>query len=168
MRFCDLLDLPYNSRTGVVDISALTQALPHMPESVLRQVLSEHGRKENFQKQYGTINLQTVTWRLLTLTAAELTRASVNRAFENWVNAVSARLSRFEQSGWPCIDVRSDVVSHWKDKRTWSEPPVLLQNVKMLGPLHLMEGHTRLGTLRGALQHGLIAVESRHSAWVGS
>ena len=67
-----------------------------------------------------------------------------------------------------CIDPRDAVVSHWKKHSTWVAPPVFLQNVVNLGPLRLIEGHTRLGTLRGTLEHGVISAESLHSAWVGA
>lgn len=129
MLFRDLLNLPYNSRSNIIDVSALRQALPAVPDAVLGQVLSDHGRKEDFQRQYGTIDLLAVRWRQLTLSAAELARASVNRDFENWVNQVSKRASRFAQTGWKCVDMRDAVVSHWQKHSTWVVPPVFLQDV---------------------------------------
>jgi transcriptional regulator GlxA family with amidase domain len=81
------------------------------------------------------------------------TAPSVLRAQRRWVYV------DFECCGW---------LFDWKKHSTWVAPSVFLQNVGNLGPLHLVEGHTRLGTLRGTLEHGLISAESLHSAWVGA
>jgi hypothetical protein len=48
--------------------------------------------------------------------------------------------------------------------------PVLIKGalVGRSSKLHLVEGHTRLGTLLGLLSAGVIAPESRHLVWVGT
>ncbi len=58
----------------------------------------------------------------------------------------------------------------WKTRQTWVRPPVMVERILLgLGDgLHLVEGHTRLGALRGQLQAGTVKEGTRHLVWVGS
>jgi hypothetical protein len=62
--FRDILKLPAESN-GAIEPAALTASLPKIPVPVLEQVFSDHGRKEEFQRQYGDQLLLAVTLCLM-------------------------------------------------------------------------------------------------------
>jgi hypothetical protein len=76
---------------------------------------------------------------------------------------------RLREKGWSCIDVRTEVVAHWQEHRTWLSPPVFLDGtlVGSENPYRLVEGHTRVAILKGLLEHGLIEPDSTHRIWYG-
>jgi hypothetical protein len=166
--FSDLLKLTPD-RWGKIPMDALRSLALPVPESVLKQVCSDHGRKDEFQHQYGALDLCSLQWSLEGRPASELVEATVFEGFRPWVASVEARVQSFTLSGWACIDVRPDVVVHWERYHTWLESPVFIDAVALgLGPgLHLMEGHTRLGILRGLSRRGIIPPQSHHEAWIG-
>ncbi|MEO8313235.1 MAG: hypothetical protein ABI645_00440 [Pseudomonadota bacterium] len=164
--FRDLLDLPFDARSGSVDVLALLAALPVTPRSVIEQVFSDHGRKSEFQQRYGQLDLSKIDWVLAELTASGVAGATVDPGFASWTHNVERRLEGFSVDGWACIDVRPDIVAQWAAHKTWKTPPVLLDGFTFAG-LHLMEGHTRIGVLRGALSVAAIDAASVHAAWIG-
>ena len=143
-----------------------------VPEPVLEQVCSDHGRNCEFQSQYGALDLGSLRWSLENRAASELKEATVYEGFQRWAESVEARVQsfKFKSSGWACIDVRREIVAHWETYHTWLRPPVFIDaEVLGRGPgLHLMGGHTRLGILRGLVNHGVIPLGSHHAAWIGT
>ena len=168
MRFSDLMSLPFDERSGDIDVKAIQSCLPEVPLSVAVQVYSEHGRKPAFQTQYGSLTISKINWQLLKVPASELVAASSQ--FEGHVQNVSTRAVSIGTSGWNCLDPRPDVVAHWREHRTWLVPPILTNPSLLIGhgALWLMEGHTRIGTLKGLLNEGYVSPDSLHQAWIGS
>lgn len=170
MRFSEILELPHDSRTGKPDFAAVSAALPGIPAEVLTQFLGDHGRNPDFQAQYADLELGDVEWRKLSFPASELIAASMHAGFVRWFESVTKRIVAFPEKGWAAIDTRKSVVEHWSRNGTWVVPPVFLAG-ELVGRstnLHLVEGHTRLGTLAGAVGCGRISPESLHEAWVGA
>lgn len=170
MRFSDILALPYDTNTGKPDSAAVSAALPGVPAEVLTQFFGDHGRNPDFQSQYASLELGEVVWKKLRLPASELLAASKYARFETWFDSVSKRLAAFPERGWRSIDVRKPVVEHWERHATWVVPPVFVSGELAGSPakLHLAEGHTRLGTLAGAVNAGLVSWESLHEIWLGT
>ncbi len=170
MKFSDLLTQPFNENTGIIDLKTILSVTPNTPEQVAQQFYSDHGRKENFQSLYGKLNIEKIQWSLTHLRAAELLNCSINKDFEPWVLSVSKRAQRFPEHGWRCIDSRKDVQMHWANFGTWAVKPVLLSGplAHTKKDLHLVEGHTRIGTLKGLISQGIISINSTHEAWIGS
>lgn len=141
-----------------------------IPDDVLEQFCSDHATNCDFQEQYGHLNLRIMSWQLQELRASQIAKATVFEEFRRWTSGVTNRLRHFEEDGWSCIDVRPNVVEHWREHRTWIRPPVFLAGELVgRGPdLHLVEGHTRFGVLIGLLQAGALSAESIHRAWVGT
>lgn len=170
MRFSDILALPYDPNTGKPDFGILTKAFPDVPAEVVTQFFGDHGRKPEFQSQYADIELGDVVWKKARFPASELLAASKYAKFERWFDTVSGRFSAFSEHGWRAIDSRKPVVEHWERYGTWALPPVFLSGELIGGAakLHLAEGHTRLGTLAGAVRTGLVNPGSLHEIWLGT
>ncbi len=170
MIFSDLTALPYDRRSGIIDLAALRRALPETPEPVAQQFYADHGRKDEFQNVYRGLRIDHLAWRLVSRTATDLVSASMNPDFRRWFDAVSERAAGVAVDGWRVIDGRKAIVAHWEQHRTWILPPVLLDGALMLASpaLHLVEGHTRVGLLSGLLRSGILPGTSLHSIWCGS
>lgn len=167
-RFSDLLDLGKDSGDNI-NTDELECALPDTPDYIIENVYSHHGRKSEFQSQYGKVIISEVSWVKTELSADEILRCGHYGGFTRWVESVQSRLRSFETSGWPCIDLRNEIVEHWKEYRTWASPPIALQR-SVIGKgdgLWLVEGHTRLGVLKGLVGRGIVDGNSRHEIWVG-
>lgn len=169
--FSDLLELEHDQAGNISPEALRALSLP-MPRDVLEQICADHGRKDDFQAQYAHLDLRQLTWALESLTAAEIIAASVYERFRGSVETVSLNWVDAPDSpgaDWILRDPRADVVRHWVDHRTWLRPPVFVEGflVGSSVPLHLMEGHTRLGVLKGLVDRGLLRESSAHEAWVG-
>jgi len=168
MKFADLLLLPQTA-TGRIDQEAARDALPDMPYDVLEQVIVDHGANDDFQRQYGHLDLEVIGWELRRTEASALIAATVFNDFAPWFESVARRTRHVLNAGWRCIDTREAVVDHWREHLTWIRAPVFLQ----VGPggsaatLHLVEGHTRLAVLRGLVDLRVVKPESTHEAWIG-
>ena len=169
MKFPDLLALKYDPRSDVIDRGALAERLPDTPEVAL-EVYSDHGRKGDFQEQYEGIEISRLRWERVELTARDLLDCSIFPGFSEWVDTVAHRIEDFAQDGWSCIDVLPEVVKHWQEHRTWLVLPVFLDHslIPQGEGLHIMEGHTRLGILRGLVDRGIVAASTRHWIWRGA
>lgn len=170
MRFSDILALPYDRNTGKPDFEAVSRVLPDVPAEVLTQFFGDHGRNPDFQSQYADLDLGEVVWTKVRIPAFELIAASKYERFVPWFNSVVKRFTAFPEKGWLAIDRRRTVVEKWERNGTWAFPPVFLSGglVGRGAKLHLVEGHTRLGTLAGAVNAGLVSPGSLHEIWHGT
>lgn len=170
MKFGDIYNLPYDPGSGKARLDAIVAALPDVPSEVAAQFLADHGRNPDFQAQYAALELAGISWKKTRFPASELITASMYAKFERWFGTVSGRLSAFPEKGWRSIDSRTAVVEQWERNHTWALAPVFLAGELVGRPsrLHLAEGHTRLGTLAGAVNAGLISLESSHEVWLGT
>ncbi len=168
MRFCDLLNLPYDSAANI-DRDSLKRCLPDTPDDVLTQVYADHGRKDDFQSQYGELDITSLRWEKRDFSAAEIAASCHYDRFDNWIDGVEQRVAQFSAQGWACIDTRPNVVAHWREHMTWLRLPVFIAG-HLIGaptPLRLVEGHTRVGLLRGLIKAGVLATSSQHEIWLG-
>lgn len=170
MNFSDLLALPYDKQSGIIDLTAIRAALPNTPDGVAQQFYADHGRKDELQSVYGTLNIDRMKWTLITETAEILIASSMNPNFRRRFQSVGERASRFSEQNWKCIDTREKVQAHWAQYKTWLIPPVMLMGtlIRSDSHLHLAEGHTRLGLLAGLVEHGILSKKSTHSVWLGA
>lgn len=169
MKFSDILALPYDPGSGSPSFEAVTAEIPHTPEEVVIQLYVDHGRNPDFQKQYSDLELGAIIWKKTRIPASELIVASKYGQFEPWFNSVAKRFAAFPEKGWAVIDSRRPIVEHWERNGSWAVAPVFLAGelVGRTGKLHLAEGHTRLATLAGAVERGLVRPESLHEIWLG-
>jgi hypothetical protein len=168
MQFSDLMDLPFDPRSDLIELDAVISALPNTPEAVARQVFVDHGRKEEFQAAYGCLDISAIEWKQVKRPAVEICSASVLPLFRRWFEGVGHRPERFEAEGWACIDSRPAVVAHWAEHSTWITPPVLIYGELEGGTgLRLIEGHTRVGLLAGLIKRQVLSGNSSHLIWLG-
>ena len=107
--FAELARLPRDS-SGSLDPAALRVLGLPVPDDVLEQVLHDHGAKEDFQVQYGHLDLRAVVWRLEPRSASALLRASIFPRFAQSVASVESRARGVQAGSWREFDSRPEVV----------------------------------------------------------
>jgi hypothetical protein len=165
------MTLPPDERTGNLPREVLEAVIPGVPTEVLDQLFVLHGRNLDMQRAYGDLRLDTLTWRLTSLPAYELSEASVLPAFAAYVEQTEKRVAAaLAGDDSPNIHPSRAVSASWLERGTWLTPPVLLMGslVNDRADYRLWEGHTRLGTLRAMLARNLISGTSSHSVWLAS
>lgn len=166
MKFKDLLDLAYDENTEQIDIEALQKELPETPKCVLEQVYSAHGRKYDFQEQYAEIDISSLVWEKTSIPACKIISCTYYQVFRSWFENVASRAENFYENSWKCVDTRQEVVKNWQNENTWIIPPVFISG-KTKDKLHLIEGHTRVGLLKGLVDKNIISNKSNHEVWIG-
>lgn len=156
-------------RDDVVPMDVLRSLGLPTPDDVLEQFISDHGTKDEFQQQYGHLDLHAVRWQQLLLPASEILACSIYRLFAQHVATVSNQTRVVPEEGWADVCLPSKAAEHWQQHGTWMRSPVMVRGelVGSAKPLHLVEGHTRIGALRGLVDSGVLPMASDHRVWVG-
>jgi len=169
MKYRELLNIRAESHEYKAFESALSAAGVTAPPDVKRQFYFDHRTKGAFIAQYGDIDLLSLHRHQESRMATELLTATIYPEFQNWVD-ICARRFDSEPTYDAAILHPEEVKDHWRKEGTWQTIPIFL-HPSVVGKggdtLHLVEGHTRLGCLRGAVRHGLVEPRSRHKIWVG-
>lgn len=168
MLFRDLLNLPFNCESNTISLDAL-ESVVDSPIEVVQQVFVDHGRKAEFQSQYGNLNLISISWYKEAITGADLVESSHFEGFDHWYNTVRHRGVLVATKGWSCIDTRKSVIEYWAANLTWRTRPVLIDGTLVNRPskFHLVEGHTRVGLLAGLIDVGILDKSTTHEVWIG-
>ncbi|HCJ1237160.1 TPA: hypothetical protein NQO05_004909, partial [Escherichia coli] len=61
-----------------------------------------------------------------------------------------------------------EIKAHWCNFGTWCEPPFFIDRALLKSNttgLHLMEGHTRVGTLLGAVKYNFVKLANTHKIY---
>lgn len=56
MKFSELMSLKYNEDSDKISINELKEYVINIPNEIRQEFLSDHGRKNAFQKQYSHLN----------------------------------------------------------------------------------------------------------------
>jgi hypothetical protein len=165
-----LADLEHLSRAG--DSGASWQRFTEhpmvreldWPDDVVWQFLFEHGTEPEFLDQYGHLALDTLSWTLDEVPATEFARVT-------WtVDRLGGRVEECEREPERHIELRlPDEQGRWSEAGTWITPPLLIDASVLRPPrsgLHIVEGHTRIGILRGRLAAGVADNDQTHSAYI--
>ncbi|GAB2191088.1 hypothetical protein [Sessilibacter sp. MAH2] len=142
------------------------------PDSVVKQFYIDHSDKDEFISMYGHIDLTKILWSLIEVHVDEIISISTEATFPDYMNEVSEDASYFSQIGEKVISSRLEIREHWKMHGTWRVPPVFISR-ELLNPpsikgLHLVEGHTRVGCLKGLSKYKVIDVKKYHKVYFGS
>ncbi len=169
MLFRDILTLPFDVQSGIVRLDEILVRIPDLPGEVAHQLIAQHGRKSEFQDQFGHLELGSIRWSKESIAGVDLAESSHFQGFDRWYKAVGHRAFMVASKGWRCIDSRQAIVEHWEQHLTWITPPVLIDGALVGRPsrFHLMEGHTRVGLLAGLVEVGIIDGLMTHDVWVG-
>jgi hypothetical protein len=154
---------------GVVPMEVLRSLALPMPDDVLEQFVFDHGTKDHVQRQYGHLDLHAIRWEQLALPAFEILACSVYTSFTDFVEAVADQTRIVHAKGWADVCLSPWAANHWQRHGTWMRSPVLMRGelAGSASALHLVEGHTRLGALRGLVESGELSPSSAHQVWVG-
>ena len=143
-----------------VEAVALGTALD-WPPLVIDEVLVKNGERYYHRDLFGHIAIDAVEWHLEERTAEELA-AAFHHADKTRPETVALNPDEYRvHKGFEL----------WTDDGTWSVCPVFADGALLNpdcgvhGGLVLVEGHTRLGLLRGYLERGDISAESKHRCW---
>ncbi|MBI0425004.1 hypothetical protein [Psychrobacter sp. NG27] len=163
MKFKELMSFPA-TEAGKIDIDELILNLPSTPIDVLEQFYQDHGRNEQFHEQYAELDIHNLKWELVNLTFNEISCATIFSSFQRWVDACYIKSRRVSTDlNWKLIGHTDQTVENWKYNHTWNRSPIFLElNCK----LHLVEGHSRFGCLRGLVSEGLIPSNRTHKIWL--
>ena len=165
LRLSDLLDLP-RPGDGWPDRSAFDLEIErrgiHWPEAVVRQWLWEHGKHEDFLAQYDHLDLLALKWELRQVAAADLCDATFYEEFADYVAGV-------ERAPYWKVDQYRKGFGEDVWTTTWRLPPILVSGELRAVPqlsMHLVEGHTRLGILRGLVRLGEASPSAHHAIYL--
>lgn len=139
------------------------------PQQIFEQIYCGLCTNERFQHLYGHIKIDSLRWDLVRLPTIEFTEVERNSTFPEYVLEIS---EDYKNCGAQFrIDGREEIAEHWENHGTWDEPPMFIER-SILSPnergLHLMEGHTRLGTLLGAIKYGFVKLADTHEIYLAS
>ena len=112
----------------------------------------------------GAIDWGRVNWELQEISGVALRHVRVDREYQ-----LALDEARDHAVSYGIVDEREDVVSHWKEAKSWMVPPVVV-SAELLGGgggFELLVGYTRLGNLLGLLDRQEVPEVHKHLAWVG-
>ncbi|HGH3372335.1 TPA: hypothetical protein ACJIK4_001821 [Kluyvera cryocrescens] len=137
------------------------------PQQIFEQIYCGLCTNEDFQHLYGHLKIESLRWDLVRLPTAVFAEVRRNSTFPDYVLEVS---DDYKNCGAQFrIDGREEVAEHWEKHGTWDEPPMFIDR-SLVYPgengLHLMEGHTRLGTLLGAINYGFVKLADMHQIYL--
>jgi hypothetical protein len=134
------------------------------PLEVFAQLFRETDSNEDFLVTIRTIDWGVVTWEHRELSGVALRRVRVAQAREESLDE-----ARDMATQYGIVDNREEVVSHWRDAKTWLVPPIVVSGDLLGGGtgLELLVGNTRLGNLLGLLDREEVAEAQGHLVWVG-
>ena len=141
-----------------------------VPWEVALQFYFDHRDKEEFVSQYGHLDLRRLEWRTEDWSAEVLLQVSMYSPFVRWTDVVARKAKNLGIEGFSAMDSRSEVVAHWENQGTWRVPPILIDGTLVRPPSsgpRLVEGHTRIGCLRGLVGIGALPPESMHKVFFG-
>jgi hypothetical protein len=170
LKFSDLMSLPFDSFSAKISVDEILKFLPQAPFEVVDQFYSDHGRKEEFQVQYQKLYLPSIEWKRKDVAGRDLLNINIYPSYRQWFDSVGHRAVDFDKLGWAGIDSRFSVQQHWEKFGTWDRHPVLISGsfVNSGADMHLVEGHTRVGLLKGLIEYGISPKNAMHTVWLGT
>jgi hypothetical protein len=134
------------------------------PQEAFTQLFHEDANNADFAAIVHAVDWGRVRWELEEFSGAALRQISVERRYQYALDEARDRAARFG-----IVDVREDVVAHWRDAQSWYAPPVMVAG-EVLGSnmgYELLVGFTRLGNLLGLLDRQEVSGTRKHLLWVG-
>lgn len=134
------------------------------PQEVFTQLFHEEANNEDFAVIVRAVDWGRVTWELQEMSGIALRQVRVDRGYQYALDEARERASQFG-----IRDEREEVVSHWKDAKSWIVPLVIIDAALLGGGsgYELLVGYTRLGNLLGMLDRREVSEVQKHLVWVG-
>jgi len=134
------------------------------PQEVFAQLFHGEANSADFAAIVRAVDWGRVRWELEELSGIALRQVRVDRGYQHALDESRDRATRFG-----IVDDRQEVVTHWRDARSWFVPPVIVAG-DLSGTsvgYELLVGFTRLGNLLGLLDRQEVAEVQKHLVWVG-
>jgi hypothetical protein len=134
------------------------------PQEVFTQLFHEEANNDDFAVIVRSIDWGRVSWELQEMSGVALRHLRVDRGYQYALDEARDRAMQFG-----IADDREDVVSHWRDAKSWVVPPVVVSGDLLGGGagFELLVGYTRLGNLLGMLDREEVKETQKHLVWVG-
>jgi hypothetical protein len=134
------------------------------PQEVFTQLFHEEANNEGFAVIVRAVDWGRVRWELEEMSGVALRHLRVDRGYQHALDEARDRATQFG-----IVDEREEVVSHWRDARSWVVPPVIVSGDLLGGGagFELLVGYTRLGNLLGMLDREEVTEANKHLVWVG-
>jgi hypothetical protein len=115
-------------------------------------------------KAVTSIDWGRVSWELQEFSGIALRHMRVDREYQYALDEARTQATQFG-----IVDEREEVVSHWKEAKSWVVPPVVVSGELLGGGagFELLVGYTRLGNLLGMLDREEVKETQKHLVWVG-
>ncbi|QHX03661.1 hypothetical protein GZS04_17020 [Citrobacter freundii] len=139
------------------------------PDQIFKQIYCGLTSNSEFLLMYGHLDIKSLKWDLVRLQTSEFTKLGRNATYPDHMLEISEDFNTCRNKF--CIDAREEVAEHWLKFGTWAEPPMFIERSLVSSGesgLHLMEGHTRLGTLLGAIKYGFVQLADTHEIYIAS
>jgi len=140
------------------------------PNSVIRQFYLDHHDKSAFIELYGELDLHNIKWRLKNISIEDLLFINEEATYPDFVKEIAQNAKFYYELGDAVIDTRIDIIQYWKNHGTWKTPPILINGTILKNPtskFHLVEGHTRLGNLKGIYTEKVFKLANFHKIYYG-
>ena len=140
-----------------------------IPFDVVDQWLYPHYYNINTTNNYGWIDYNLVSFRLITLPFKQLATVNVVADYKPYVEG---RSSAQAFSEFRC---QKEDLEYWRTNLTWRIPPIIIDaeslhpipnHAEVHSPYQIVEGHSRLGYLIATSRCGLVLGNSQHSVYV--
>jgi hypothetical protein len=134
------------------------------PQEVFTQLFHEEANNEDFAVIVRAVDWGRVRWELEEMSGVALQHLRVDRGYQHALDEARDRATQFG-----IVDEREDVVSRWRDAKSWILPPVVVSGDLIGGGsgYEILVGCTRLGNLLGMLDREAVKEAQRHLVWVG-
>jgi hypothetical protein len=129
------------------------------PQEVFTQLFHEEANNEDFVVIVRAVDWGRVRWELEESSGIALRHVRVDRGYQHALDEARAQATQFG-----IVDDREEVVSHWRDAKSWIVPPVAV-SFDLLGGgagTELLIGYTRLGNLLALLDRQEIPEIQKH------
>lgn len=141
------------------------------PNSVIEQFYIDHNDDGVFKELYGDLDILKMNWSLIEVGTEKFLQINKAASYPNFLKETSQDASRFKEEGEYAIARIERDVAYWKKNGTWSVPPIFIDGHILKNPtteFHLVEGHTRVGSLIGNTKQKLVRVASKHKVYFGN
>lgn len=156
------------SRCGFEDFRHRAEVLAlRWPDDVLEQWLYDHPENSSFLRDYGSVELSLIRWRVEVVGLDDLLTMPTGPSDDNCMDEYAGNPNHWIRARRDGIHM--GVAESWETHGTWKRWPILLDRSLLDRPntgLQVVEGRTRVGVLRGRYRDGSF-VAVRHLAWVG-
>jgi hypothetical protein len=134
------------------------------PQDVFTQLFHEEANSEDFASVVRSVDWGRVSWELSELSGVALRNVRVDRVYQLALDEARDHAVRYG-----IVNEREEVVSHWKQAKSWLVPPVAVSGDLSGGGagFELLVGYTRLGNLLGLIIREEVKETEKHLVWVG-